>query len=109
MGTATLGEDAALVVCDRGGSGSSHGHRPQGRKALSRKRYERCDGANPPAVAVIRSKQPDRKNHEVMRQIIGSAAELDEMGRDDRTGTGSPSLSAVREEGTEGRRESGVR
>ncbi|WP_131732354.1 S8 family serine peptidase [Actinomadura formosensis] len=40
------------------------------------------------AVAIIRAGHPDMKNREVVRQLIASAADVYEKGKDDRTGYG---------------------
>lgn len=40
------------------------------------------------AVAIIRAKHPDMKNREVVRQLIASAADIYDKGKDDRTGYG---------------------
>ncbi|MFI0410735.1 S8 family serine peptidase [Actinomadura sp. 3N508] len=40
------------------------------------------------AIALIRAKHPDMKNREVVRQLIASAKDIAEKGRDNRTGYG---------------------
>ncbi|MFA1537727.1 S8 family serine peptidase [Actinomadura monticuli] len=40
------------------------------------------------AVAIIRAKHPDMKNREVVRQLIASAMDVHEKGKDDETGYG---------------------
>ncbi|MFA1550843.1 S8 family serine peptidase [Actinomadura chokoriensis] len=40
------------------------------------------------AVAIIRAKHPDMKNREVVRQLIASAMDVHEKGKDDKTGYG---------------------